>query len=138
VKPGVLCLLLLPACSFFSSDYVPVSQEYALFWTCLSPEGCERTEEVSRIDRVIADDFLDFHFMSTQDESFAQDARRIGTASLGANCFWLYFLSLFGDELERSKLCRSPGGFELELSIPNQDPATHSKWLVKGRDLALL
>jgi hypothetical protein len=53
-------------------------------------------------------------------------------------CSWLYFLSLFGHELERSKFCRTPGGFELELSIPNEDPTTHSKWVVAGRDLDLL
>jgi hypothetical protein len=28
-------------------------------------------------------------------------------------------------------------GFEADLSIPNQDPTTHSKWVVAARDLAL-
>lgn len=138
MKPGILCLLLLPACSFFSTEYEPVTQEYALFWRCVSPEGCERTDEVHQIDHVTAEDFLDFHFTSTQDESFSQNARTIATATLGSNCYWLYFLSLFGHDLERSKLCRTPGAFELHLSIPNEDPTTHSKWIVTGRDVALL
>jgi hypothetical protein len=32
----------------------------------------------------------------------------------------------------------APGGFELELAIPNQDPTTYSMWLVEGRDVNLL
>lgn len=31
-----------------------------------------------------------------------------------------------------------PGGLELELEIPNQDPTTSSMWLVEGRDVDLL
>lgn len=139
MKPGVLCLLLLPACSFLApADDDPVFREYVLTWTCVSPEGCERTEEVNRIDRVGVDDYYEFHFKSTQDESFGQDAQRIDSGSAQSGCYWLYFLSLFGHELERAQTCRTPGGFEIQLSIPNQDPATHSDWLVKGRDLALL
>jgi hypothetical protein len=139
VKPGVLCLLLLPACSFLApAADDPENREYVLTWTCLSPEGCERTEEVNRIDRVTVVDYDDFHFTSTQDESFGQDAQKINSGVLPIGCYWLYFLSLFGHELERSQTCSTPGGFEIQLSIPDPDPATHSNWLVKGRDLALL
>jgi hypothetical protein len=134
----LLCLLLLSACSFLSPPHDPEIHEHVLTWTCLSAEGCERTEEVQRIDRVAVADYYEFHFTSTQDESFGEDALTIAADSLGRRCLWLEFLSLFGQELERSTLCFTPGGFELELSIPNQDPATQSKWLVKGRDLALL
>jgi hypothetical protein len=138
VKPGILCLLLLPACSFFSSPQDHEIREYVLTWTCVSPEGCERTEDVQRIDHMAMDRYFDFYFTSTQDESFSADAQRISTDTLGTWCYWLYFLSLFGHDLERSQLCHTPGGFELQVAIPNEDPATHSKWLVKGRDLALL
>jgi hypothetical protein len=44
---------------------------------------------------------------------------------------------LFEHELEPSRLCLARAGFDIELSIPNQDPATNSMWLVEGRDLAL-
>ena len=47
-------------------------------------------------------------------------------------------LSLFEHELEPCKRCHDAGGFEIELSIPNTDPATHSKWVVSARDLYLL
>ena len=137
MKPGVLCLLLLSGCSFLSPSEDPTVYEYALTWFCVSNEGCERTEELQRIDRVTLDDF-DLHFTSTQDESFATDAKRVASDSVGGvRCSLLHFLSLFGHELEPSKFCFTPGGFEVHLSIPDEDPATHSKWVVSARDLAL-
>ena len=134
MKTGMLCLLLLSGC--LSSDYRSV-YEYALTWTCLSPEGCERMEEVARIDRM-EQIRRDCQFTSMQDESFSADATEILAEFLPPGCSWLYFLTLFGNELERSRFCAVPGGFELELSIPNEDPATQSLWLVEGRDLDLL
>jgi hypothetical protein len=132
-------LLLLPACSdFWSPDDDPVIYEYALTWTCASAEGCERAADVSRIDRLTVDNYYDFLFTSTHDPSFAQDALRVNSDATGSGCFWLYFLSLFEHELERSRVCATPGGIEFELSIPNPDPATHSQWLVAARDLRLL
>ena len=134
MKHGMLCLVLLSGCS--PSDAPPV-EEYALTWTCRTPDGCERAEEVERIDRM---ELVrnDCHFVSTQDESFAADAKRIYSSLLPGNCSWLYFLSLFGHELERSRFCRVPGGFDLELSIPNEDPTTYSMWRVEGRVVNLL
>jgi hypothetical protein len=134
----MFCLLLLSACSFLEPDpYEPTTFKYALTWTCLSAEGCERTEEVARVDRM---SYLqgDCRFTSTQDESFSADARLFNASSLPAGCSWLDFLSLFGHALERGPWCDVPGGFELELSIPNEDPATHSQWLVEGLNLDLL
>jgi hypothetical protein len=135
MKAGVLCLLLLSGC--WSSDDPPPVYEFALTWTCLSSEGCERTDELERIDRMERAG-VDCHFTSTQDESFGVDGKRIVSDFLPPGCSWLYFLSLFGHELERSRLCFIPGGFELELSIPNEDPATSSMWLVEGVDVDLL
>lgn len=137
MKPGLLCVLLLPGCSFLWPSEEPDTYGYALTWYCVSPEGCERTEEVERIDHVIKKGY-DFHFTSTQDESFSEDALMIVSDSLGFDCDWLYYLSLFGHDLERSRFCFNPGGFELELSIPNEDPATHSKWVVAAQDMDLL
>jgi hypothetical protein len=46
---------------------------------------------------------------------------------------WLHGLVLFAHDLEPVSLCRTSEDLELELSIPNPDPATHSEWLVEGR-----
>ena len=135
MKPAMLCLLLLSGC--LTSDEPPAAYEYALTWICLSSEGCERTDEVERIDRMQRRR-LDCRFTSTQDESFGADATRVLSDFLPPGCSWLYFLSLLDHELERSRFCFIPGGFELELAIPNQDPTTHSMWLVDGRDVNLL
>jgi hypothetical protein len=136
VKPELLCLLLLSVSSSCSSSEGPDAYEYALTWYCISPEGCERTEQVEQIDRATEQGF-DYRFTSTQDESFSEDAFRVTADSIGIYCDWLYYLSLFGHDLERSRLCFNPGGFELELSIPNEDPATSSQWVVAAQDLDL-
>ena len=54
MKARILCVLLLAACS---DD---ISFDYSLTWTCLSAEGCERTEEVKLHDRlnISADTFF--------------------------------------------------------------------------------
>jgi hypothetical protein len=54
---------------------------------------------------------------------------------LPAECSWLYGFSFFGIEAEPSRFCRTAGRVELDLSIPNQDPATYSEWLVEGREI---
>lgn len=137
MKHGVLCSLLLLTCSSCSSSDGRGAYVYALTWYCISPEGCERTEQVEKIDRA-TEKGADYQFTSTQDESFSEDALRVATDSIGSDCYWLYYLSLFGHDLERSRLCFNPGGFELELSIPNDDPATHSQWVVAAQDMDLL
>lgn len=137
MRPGLLCLLLLPGCSFLWPSETPDTYGYALNWYCVSPEGCERSEEVMRIDHVTKKGY-DFHFTSTQDESFGEDALMILSDSLGFDCEWLYDLSLFGHDLERSRLCFNPGGFQIELSIPNADPATQSRWVVAAQDVDIL
>lgn len=136
-KPGLLCLLLLPACSFFSSSYELGSSEYELTWRCLSPEGCEHAEEVSRIDRARIHGF-DFYFESTQDESFTEEALLLAEDSLGDGCFWVDDVWLFGHELEPSLTCSNPAGLEMRLSIPNEDPTTSSQWFISAWDLSLL
>jgi hypothetical protein len=137
MKPGVLCLSLLSACSFFPSDD-PLVVKYALTWFCVSPEGCERAVDVMRIDRMTMTDYFYLDFTSTQDPAFATEAQIIESDTLGSYCSWLYYLTLFGRDLERQKLCRAPGGFEIELSIPNADPATFSKWVVSAQKVDLL
>jgi hypothetical protein len=107
---------------------------YTLTWTCLSPEGCERTAELERIDRMKLTR-RDCEFTSTQDETFAADATLIFSGLLPSHCWWMYYFAPLGHALEKPMLCFGPGGFELQLAIPNQDPATSSMWLVEGRDV---
>lgn len=136
MKPGVLCLLLLSGCSSLSPSDDEDIVEYTLTWYCVSPESCERAAEVQRIDRATVD-FWDVRFLSTQDESFVEDAKSIRSDTLAVRCSWLHFLSLFGHELEPGKFCFTPGGFEVHLAIPDEDPATHSEWVVSARDVRL-
>jgi hypothetical protein len=135
VKRGMLALLLLSGC--LTTEDPPTIREYAMTWTCRSAEGCERTADVVRIDRM-KEVNQECHFTSTQDETFSADATLIYTTLLPGDCHWLSFLALFDHELERSVFCYGPGGFELQLAIPNQDPTTHSMWLVEGRNVDLL
>jgi hypothetical protein len=129
VKARILCLLLLSACGEYSFE-----DKYALTWTCLSSEGCERAEEVALVDRLTV--FRDsFAFESTRDLTFYESSQRVTSSSVPAGCALLYNLSLFGHELEPSLLCRTSRGFDLELSIPNRSPATASQWLVEIREL---
>lgn len=137
MKPGMLCLLLLAGCSDVWPSDEPPTKEYRLTWICVSADPCQRTEEVTRIDRASVRDYYDVKLTSTHDESFIAEAQRVRSDTLPAQCYWIYFLTLFGHELDRLKTCNTPGGFEIEISIPNEDPTTHSKWLVSARDLAL-
>jgi hypothetical protein len=137
MKPWVLCLLLLPACWYVEPSYDPETYEYVLTWYCVSREGCERTEELTRIDRASLTDY-EIHFTSTQDPSFDEEGAQLFLDSLPSGCSWIYYLTFAGHDLERSMHCYNPAGFELQLSIPNQDPTTFSKWVVSGRDTRFL
>lgn len=138
MKPGLTCLLLLlPACSFLSPSDDPSTYEYIVTWYCVSPEGCEHADEAAPIDRATGRG-TEFHFTSTQDTSYSEEALRVLSSMLPYRCFWLHELSFFGHDLEQSRLCYTAGGFELDLSIPNEDPATQSQWLVVGRDVRFL
>ena len=133
MKPAVLCLFLVSACELTEARNF---RTYALTWTCLSPEGCERAEQVTLFDRAEIFDgsrFIDFE--STHDGYFTEQALMVPSDTLPAECTWLRAFSILGVEADPSMFCRVPGGFELELSIPNRDPATRSKWFVEGREL---
>lgn len=132
MKARILCLLLLTACS----DDV-VTYDYSLTWTCLSAEGCERTDELKLYDRlnIAAETFI---FASTRNQRYLVTAQRLGSDSVPPGCFLLYGLSLFGDEAEPAKVCHVSGGFDMEISIPDRNPATHSPWLAKARELGWL
>jgi hypothetical protein len=132
MKPAVLCLLLFSACELEAARNYRV---YALTWTCLSPEGCERAEQVELIDRAqIIDGSVRVTFKSTRDGVFLSFGQLVPSDALPAECFWLHGFFIFAIEIEPSRFCRTSGRIEMNLSIPNQDPATDSKWLVEGRD----
>jgi hypothetical protein len=129
MKAGMACVLLLSACSQLDTRY-----DYSLTWMCLSPEGCERTAEVQVLNRLtLFGDAL--WFESTRNKPYLETAQRVESDSLPEGCYWVYGFSLFGHELEPSELCRTSDGFELDVSIPNRNPATHSEWLVEAREL---
>jgi hypothetical protein len=132
MKPAVLCLLFLSACELKAARNYST---YKLTWSCQSSAGCERADQVTLIDRATIvdgdDEFMDF---SSSRIDFREVAQRIPSDDLPASCSWLYGLELFTHEIEPSRFCRTSGGFELEVSIPNRDPTTHSMWLVEARE----
>ena len=139
MKRTLLCLwLLMPACSFLDPRDEDTIERFELIWYCVSPEGCERTEEVARIDRATITNFYQLDLESTQDPSYSEQGELLHLDSLPYGCVWTHDLSFFGHDLERTRLCYTPGGFELELSIPDADPATSSQWVVSGRDVRFL
>lgn len=134
MKPAVLCLLLLSGCSdpFGVRNY----RTYELTWTCLSPDSCERTDQVALIDRAViinGDDAVEF--VSSRDGLFWDYAQMVTSDDLPEGCFWLHDVSFFALDLEPGRFCRTSGKLELELSIPDRDPATVSEWRVDGREI---
>ena len=133
MKPAILCLFLLAACDLEAARNY---RTYRLAWTCLSIESCERTEQLALIDRAKitnGSDFIDLS--SSRDTSFREDAQFVPSDALPPECSWLYGLVLFTHELEPFRFCRISDRFELELSIPNQDPMAYSMWLVEGQEI---
>jgi hypothetical protein len=133
VKRGMLCLSLVFACSCTLSEDYPYLA-YDVRWTCISPDGCERAEQVALIDRgAILETNDSCEFWSTQTRSIWKWARLAASDSLPTDCYLLSGFVLFEDELEPSLLCHTSEGFEVELSVPNRDSPTHSQWRVEGR-----
>jgi hypothetical protein len=131
MKPEMLCLLLLSGCTYTpeaSKEY-----EYALTWSCLSPEGCTRTDQVELLDRAYIHGAI-FDLESTRNDRFLERAELVSLDSLPPGCFLVYSLSLFAHELEPPDLCFMEDDFELTLSIPNRGLETHSMWRVRGQD----
>jgi hypothetical protein len=134
MKLVVLCLLLLTACSDLTDarNY----RGYALTWSCRSADACEGVELVELIDRawiVNGHDVIDF--ASTRDSAFHEYAQMAPSDDLPAECSRLYGLTLLARELDPSRMCLTSRGLELELSVPDRDAATQSKWFVEGREI---
>lgn len=136
MKHGILCLLLVSACSFSCEYEDRPYRGYALTWTCLSPDGCQRAEQVALIDRVgfIAD--YDYGwFWSTRDDTYEEFGDLVPSDSLPPECYWLTSVTVLAHDLEQSQLCFTEEGFTVEVSIPDRDPPTQSKWRIDGRYL---
>jgi hypothetical protein len=134
MKGVTLCLLLLSACSdpFGVRNY----QTYKVTWTCVSPGGCQRAEEVAVIDRAeIFDNDSRVFFLSSHDGGFQEETQMVPSEDLPEGCFLLHGISFFVLDLPPSRFCRMSEAFELELSIPDRDPTTSSDWLVNGREI---
>jgi hypothetical protein len=134
MKSTVLCLLLLSACSDLldARNY----REYALTWTCVSPEGCTRADQVVLVDRAMIINGSEIvRFSSTRDDKFQDVTQMVPSDDLPVGCFWLHDVSFFALELEPARFCRTSGALELELSILDRDAPTHSEWLVEGREI---
>ena len=129
MKPGMLSLLLLSACVDPDAAY-----DYAVTWVCLSAERCERTDEVTALDRLVTS-VDSFYFESSSLPPYTEHAQRVASDTVPAGCSLLHGFTLFGHELEPSKMCSTPDGYDLDLSIPNRNPATSSRWLVEIRKL---
>ncbi|HWN71876.1 MAG TPA: hypothetical protein VNM90_29760 [Haliangium sp.] len=136
MKRGMLCSLLVLACSLSCTYEERPWLGYALTWTCLSLDGCERAEQIALVDRLsVVDDYDLCGFWSTRDGDFAAFADLIPSDSLPPDCYWLTSLTLFAHELEQSQICFTGDGFTVEVSIPDRDPPTQSKWRIGGRFL---
>lgn len=131
MKVALLCASLLSACTAAANYRV-----YAVTWTCVSPAGCERAEQLVLIDRaqiINGDDFI--FFESTYGPEFFSSGQMVPSDDLPAECSWLYGMTIFANELQPSRFCRTSRRFELEISVPDVDPATSSMWLVEGREI---
>lgn len=131
MRAAILCLSLLAACA----DKVPY--DYELTWKCLSPEGCERAEQLMLFDRLNrnGDSLV---FLNAGDSSIDEVAQRVDSDSLPFGCWLLYGFSLFGRDMEPARSCDTVDGFDIELSIPNRNPSTYSQWLVEARVLGII
>jgi hypothetical protein len=134
MRPVLLYALLLSGCSYIRGE--ANYRIYELSWTCLSPEGCERADEVVPIDRAeIVDGDERLRFRSSRDDGFYEFGTLVDAGDLPADCSWVYSFTLFAQELEPSRFCRTENGFELEVAIPNRDSTTHSRWLIEGEHI---
>jgi hypothetical protein len=130
----MLCLLLVSTCTLSCEIENRPWLGYAMTWTCLSPDGCERAEQVALIDRVtITTDYDDCRFWSTRDDPYRAFADLVPSDSFPPDCYWLASFTVFAHELEQSQICFTEDGFTVEVSIPDRDPPTQSKWRIDGR-----
>lgn len=137
---GILYMSLALACSLSCDlDEYPWL-EYSMSWTCLSPDGCERAEQVALVDRVaILEKPYNFcEFWSTRNAEYRWFADLLDSDSLPPDCYLMTGFAIFGYEPDAPLLCRTESGFTLELSILNQDNSKYSRWRIEGQYIGRL
>ncbi|ACY15194.1 hypothetical protein [Haliangium ochraceum] len=50
-------------------------------------------------------------------------------------CYLVVGLELFGHEIGVPRFCHTPNGFELMVTIPDEDPETSTSWVLMAREL---
>ncbi|ACY15192.1 hypothetical protein [Haliangium ochraceum] len=132
-----ITLIVLAALSFACTscwfETGPDRFIYQLSWFC-AESSCERGDDLNQFNR--AETYgTDFAMSSTSASDLATSATIVVSATLGRDCRLVLDLVLFGHELDESILCFTPNGFELTVTIPDEDPETSSTWVVMAREL---
>ncbi|ACY14664.1 hypothetical protein Hoch_2119 [Haliangium ochraceum DSM 14365] len=127
-------LLLLAFSLLGASCYAPDSvYSHSMSWACLS-DICERADAVAGFDRAIVDR-NQINLYSSADESVLHVITRIPSDAAPEGCDFLYGLVLFGHTLEPLAICRAGSGYNIEVAIPDPNPATASEWRIEMRPL---
>ncbi|ACY19147.1 hypothetical protein Hoch_6682 [Haliangium ochraceum DSM 14365] len=120
-------------CSGCLLDTGPSAGRYRLMWFC-AMDSCERGNEVVAYDRAAIQQG-DIEITSSSNSGLFADGQLAFSGTQGADCWLTFGLGFFGHKLEPSMYCKTAGGFELTVSIPDPDPATSSTWVIEGREI---
>ncbi|ACY17387.1 hypothetical protein [Haliangium ochraceum] len=125
-------MLLVFLCGCFFQTGGPRTYEYRLTWVC-GMDICERSDEVVRYDSAqIRNGELELS--STVDDALFTDGLVATSGMLNADCRLVFGLVMFGHPLDEPMLCFTANGFELTVSIPNEDGETSSTWVIMARE----
>ncbi|ACY17024.1 hypothetical protein [Haliangium ochraceum] len=128
-----IALMMLAGCGPIEPDYP--NNKYTLTWYCTSDDGtCERVVELRRYDRASIQN-NDLTIWDSQDPGGAIEALIVYSDSLPQHCDRIFYLVFFGHEIEEPRYCGNHYAFEIELSIPDEDPATSSRWVISAAPL---
>ncbi|ACY15189.1 hypothetical protein [Haliangium ochraceum] len=127
---SVIAFLWLTGCLVDSNP----TRRFRTSWVCAVDE-CSRIEAVRQYDRAQLE-YDELELMSSSDDSLFTDARLVvSNQVLAPDCLLVLGLQLFEHEIESAKYCSTPSGFELTVTIPDEDPETSSTWVVMAREL---
>lgn len=129
----LLWLQILPVLLFGCGETSYLSNHSAT-WICLSPAGCARADVVPDFDRAWIEDKQIF-LHSSGDATVSNRASRLPSDTAPAGCDLLVGLNLFGHALEPLTICRTTGGYSIELSIPDPTSSSASEWRIELRPL---
>ncbi|ACY14663.1 hypothetical protein Hoch_2118 [Haliangium ochraceum DSM 14365] len=107
--------------------------KYRTTWVC-TMDDCGRATAVVEYDQAKLR-AGELELTSTVDEALFTDGIVGRSGTVPSQCRLVFGLNLFGHELEPSMLCFLPSGFELTVSIPDENAETSSTWLLMAREL---